>query len=304
MQKDIILQTQDLKKHFGKVRAVDGVSLSVYRGQVYGFLGPNGSGKTTTIGMILGLIHPTAGSVTLFGELVTPFQSQPLQRVGALIGVPSLVPYLSARQNLELIARLSPDMPDARIDEILEIVGLKEAANRRASHFSTGMKQRLGLGMALLHTPELLILDEPTNGMDPGGMHEIRNLITELAYREVTVFLSSHLLHEVEQICDRVAVIKRGKFIAEGEVKDLLGEKGIVKVRVSSTKQAVHLLQRFPGSRDIHSNGAYVTVSGVSSQAVVSHLASNGVVPSEVTNGHPDLENIFLELIHNELLEG
>ena len=303
MQNDIVLQTDGLKKNFAKVRAVDRVSLSVSRGQVYGFLGPNGSGKTTTIGMILGLLHPTAGSVTLFGEKVTPANTKPLRRVGALVGAPSLVPYLSARQNLKLLARLSPGLSTGRIDEILDTVGLGEAANRRAGQFSTGMKQRLGLAMSLMHYPELLILDEPTNGMDPAGMREIRNLLSELADQGVTIFISSHLLYEVEQICDRVGVLKDGKVVAEGDVKDLLGGKAVVKVRVPSTMEAVRLLQKLPGCREIHPNGAFVTVSGVSSQAVVSHLTSNGVIPSEVSTGQTDLESIFLELTEEHVME-
>jgi ABC-type multidrug transport system ATPase subunit len=303
MQNDIVLQTHELKKSFRKVHAVDGVSLTVSRGQVYGFLGPNGSGKTTTIGMILGLLHPNAGSVTLFGERVTPSHTRPLQRVGALVGAPSLVPYLSARRNLELLARLNPGLPPGRVDEILEIVDLSQAADRRAGQFSTGMKQRLGIGMSLLHQPELLILDEPTNGMDPAGMREIRNLLSRLAEQDVTIFLSSHLLHEVEQICDRVGILKAGKIVAEGDVKDLLGKRAVVKVRVTLPTKAVRLLQSLPGCRDIRPNGAYVTVSGVTSQAVVSHLASNGVVPSEVTTGSSDLESIFLELTEDSTME-
>ncbi|MCJ7534574.1 MAG: ABC transporter ATP-binding protein [Anaerolineales bacterium] len=303
MNKETVLQVNDLKKHFGQVRAVDGVNLSVMRGQIFGFLGPNGSGKTTTIGMILGLIHPTQGRVNLFGRPVSPSQTEPLRKVGALVGAPSLVPYLSARQNLELIARLCPDMPAGRIGEILEIVDLTSAADRKAGKFSTGMKQRLGLGMAILHKPELLILDEPTNGMDPAGMHEVRNLLARLSEEGVTVFLSSHLLYEAEQICDQVAVIKQGRVIAEGMVKDFIGQKALVRVRVPSTNQAVRILQAMPDSRDIRANGSYVTVSGVASQAVVAHLASNGVVPSEVTNGHQDLESIFLELTESKSKE-
>lgn len=304
MQNDIILQTEGLKKYFGKVHAVDGVTISVPRGLVYGFLGPNGSGKTTTIGMILGLLHPTAGSVTLFGERVTPSHTKPLRRVGALVGQPSLVPYLTARQNLELLAHLRRDLPRGRVDEILEIVGLHKAANRRAGHFSTGMKQRLGLAMSLLHKPELLILDEPTNGMDPAGMHDVRNQLSELADRGVTVFISSHLLHEVEQICDRVGVLNAGKVITEGNVKELLGGPAVVKVRVSSSAEAARLLQSLPGCREIKPNGAYVTVCGVSSQAVVAHLTSKGVVPSEVSTGQSDLESIFLELTASDSKEG
>jgi len=248
MHNEFILQVENLKKHFGRLKAVDGIDLSVAKGQVFGFLGPNGSGKTTTIGMILGLIHPTDGKVNLFGRPVSPSQPESLRKVGALVGSPSLVPYLSARQNLELIARLYPELNAARIWEILDVVGLTEAADRKAGTFSTGMKQRLGLGMALLHRPELLILDEPTNGMDPSGMHEIRNLLVNLADEGVTIFLSSHLLYEVEQICDTVALIKSGRLVAEGKVRDLVGQKPAVKIRVESTRQAAQLLQELPGS--------------------------------------------------------
>ena len=300
MQPEPVLQTHQLKKTFGGLHAVEEVSLSVSRGLVYGFLGPNGAGKTTTIGMLLGLIHPTAGKISLFGEPLTPARTHPLRRVGALVGAPALVPYLSARQNLELLARLSPGLPPNRVMETLERVGLKEAASRKAGQFSTGMKQRLGLGMALLHAPELLILDEPTNGMDPSGMREIRTLLRELASQGVTVFLSSHLLHEVEQVCDRVAVLKRGRVVAEGEVKDLVGEQSVVRVRVASPLEAAALLHSLPGAAGIQPNGAYVTVTGVSSQAVVGHLAAHGILPSEVTTGRPDLESIYLELTNEE----
>lgn len=296
MQKEIVLQTHDLKKYFGKVRAVDGVRIRVSRGQVYGFLGPNGSGKTTTIGMILGLLHPTGGSVTLFGEKVGPNNSRPLKRVGALVGAPSLLPYLSARKNLELLARIHPEIGSARIEEVLEIVSLTQVAKRLAGQFSTGMKQRLGIAMSLLHKPDLLILDEPTNGMDAAGMYEIRNLIAQLSSQGVTVFLSSHLLKEVEQVCDRVAVLKKGRVVAEGRVEDLLGRKKSIKVRVTSPGETVRLLQELPDCREIRANGGYVTISGVTGREVVAHLVANGVVPSEVTAEQVDLESIYLDL--------
>jgi len=303
MHDENILQVQDLKKYFGTVHAVDGVSLSVIRGQVYGFLGPNGSGKTTTIGMILGLIHPTAGRVTIYGKLVSPYKTSPLREVGALVGAPSLVPYLSARQNLKLIARCYPSTPAERIDEILEMVDLSAAADRRSGEFSTGMKQRLGLGMALLHEPDLLVLDEPTNGMDPAGMRDIRNLIIKLAEQGVTVFISSHLLHEVEQICDHVAVLKRGRIIAEGDVTDLLGNMTTVRVRVSSPNLAANCLKTLSGINTIRTNGSYLSVSGVSGQEVIAHLTANQIIPSEVSSRGSDLESIFLELTEDQSKE-
>lgn len=300
MNTDTVLQTKHLHKTFGTVRAVEDVSLEVKRGKVLGFLGPNGAGKTTTIGMILGLIHPTAGSVELFGETVTPTRTMTLRRTGALVGAPAFVPYLSARENLKLTSQLHPRLPPARVEEVLELVGLREAARRAAGSFSSGMKQRLGLAMALLHQPELLILDEPTNGMDPAGMREMRNLLRELANQGATVMLSSHLLHEVEQVCDEVAVLNKGRVVAQGAVGALLGKQAVVRVRVESPAEAATVLHTLPGAVDIQPNGDWVIVSGVSSQAVVRHLTTHGIVPSEVSSGRPDLESLFLELTQAE----
>jgi ABC-type multidrug transport system ATPase subunit len=301
MNQEIILELKGLKKYFGPVHAVEEVNLRVPRGQVYGFLGPNGAGKTTTIGIILGLTHPTAGSVHLFGNALTPESNRALSRVGALVGAPSLVPYLSARKNLELVAHLSPALPAHRIAEILERVGLTKAADRAAGRFSSGMKQRLGLAMALLHEPELLVLDEPTNGMDPAGMREVRLLLRELAATGVTIFLSSHLLHEIEQVCDQVAVLDKGRIIAQGKVDNLLGKRSLVKVRVDAPVEAARLLEKLPGAEDVQPNGVYVSVGNVTSKQVVAHLVTGGIVPSEVANVNNDLESMFLELTQETL---
>ena len=293
---DIVLQTRNLSKRFGDVVAVDGVSLRVRRGEVFGFLGPNGAGKTTTIGMILGLIHPTAGQVEVLGQAMTPKHTAPLREVGALVGTPGLVPYLSGRDNLRLLARLHPEVDERRIDEVLEQVGLQDAAHRKVKGYSTGMRQRLGLAAALLHRPQLLILDEPTNGLDPAGMREVRLLLRALADEGTTVFLSSHLLHEVEQICDRVAVLHRGRVVAEGPVDALLGGERVVRVRVPAPAQAVHLLESLPGVTRVEANGAYVEVRGVPPETVVAHLTAHSIVPGEVTTERPDLESLFLSL--------
>ncbi len=297
MSNTIILKTHQLKKHFGAVHAVEAVSLSVTQGKIYGFLGPNGAGKTTTIGMLLGLIHPTAGQIELWGEPLTPGHNRVLRRVGALVGSPALVPYLSARENLGLVAHLHPALPTGRIEAVLETVGLTEAADRAAGKFSTGMKQRLGLALALLHQPELLILDEPTNGMDPAGMREMRLLLRTLADQGMTIFLSSHLLHEVEQICDEVAVLNKGRVVAQGAVADLLGQHAAaVKVKVPSPAEAATLLLTLPGVGEVTPDGAYVTINGASSEVVVRLLTSHGIIPSEIGQVRPDLESLFLEL--------
>jgi ABC-type multidrug transport system ATPase subunit len=293
---EIVLQTHGLSKRFKGLTAVDQVSLTVQRGEVFGFLGPNGAGKTTTIGVILGLIHPTSGEVEVLGERVTPSRTAPLRRVGSLVGTPGMVPHLSGRDNLDLLSRLRPEVNARRVEEVLAQVGLTDASRRQFQSYSTGMKQRLGLAAALLHRPELLILDEPTNGLDPAGMREVRDLLRSLAGEGITVFLSSHLLHEIEQVCDRVAVLKRGKVVAQGAVAGLLGKQDVVKVRVPAPEAAAEVLRSLAGVTEIQPNGRYVQIKGVPSEAVVLHLVQNGIVPGEVTTGGSDLESIFLEL--------
>lgn len=291
-----ILQTDDLSKNFGAVTAVQSVNLRVQQGEVFGFLGPNGAGKTTTIGMVLGLIHPSAGRIILFDQPITPGQNGALQQVGSLVGAPSLVPYLTARQNLQLVAKLHNGVDNGRINEVLELVGLSHAAKRKVQGFSTGMKQRLGLGAALLHRPSLIILDEPTNGLDPAGMREVRTLIRQLADDGITVFLSSHLLHEVEQVCDRIAVIRQGQIVAQGAVEELLNQSGqSVRLKVKNPSKAGELLAQLPQA-EVVINGSYVQVSGVESETAVAHLTKNGIIPSEVTVQKSDLETLFLEL--------
>ncbi|NPA06802.1 MAG: ATP-binding cassette domain-containing protein [Chloroflexi bacterium] len=221
--RETVLRLERLTKDYGSLRAVDNVTLEVFAGECFGFLGPNGAGKTTTIGMILGLLYPTSGRVVVLGEEVTPTRNAALRAVGALVGAPGFYPYLSARENLRLLARVMPEVDTARVDEVLAFVGLDPSAARRAvKTYSTGMKQRLGLAAALLHRPRLLILDEPTNGLDPIGMAEMRQRLRMLVEQGVTVFLSSHLLHEVEQICDRVAILNHGRIVAQGAVTTLL----------------------------------------------------------------------------------
>ncbi len=237
--KDNVLRTEHLQKVFGKIHAVEDLSLEVRHGEIFGFLGPNGAGKTTAISMMLGLLYPTGGMVEVFGQRVTPQHPQALSRVGALVGAtPALFPFLSARTNLELVAKMHPEVPRQRIDETLALVKLERSANRPAGRFSTGMKQRLGLAMALIHKPDLLILDEPTNGMDPAGMRDVRHLLRALADSGTTIFVSSHLLHEIELICDRIAVIMAGSLVAQGTVQELVGESDLESLFLELTAEA------------------------------------------------------------------
>lgn len=296
-----MLRAQNLSKKFGAMVAVENVSLDVREGEIFGFLGPNGAGKTTTISMLLGLTHPSSGSVEIFGERVSPSQTAVLRRVGTLVGHPALLMPFTARQNLCMLAYLYPEISNRRIDTILEGVGLSEAADRPARTLSTGMQQRLGLALALVTEPKLLILDEPANGLDPAGIHELRTLFRSLADEGVTIFLSSHQLHEVELICGRVAVVNRGSLVAEGTVEDLTKRTGD-RVAITTTKpgQAAELLRLLPNARDISVTATGLEVAGVPSELVIQHLVIHGVTPKEVSVKHQDLEEMFLELTRSE----
>ena len=224
---ELVIQTDSLTKRYGRVLAVDELSLEVPRGRIFGLLGPNGSGKTTLMSMLLGLVRPTAGSFTLFGQ--APERGgldRQLHRVGALIETPSFYPYLSGRNNLAYFQGISGRGSSDELDSLLEQVGLGGRGGDKFQTYSLGMKQRLGLAYTLLGDPELLLLDEPTNGMDPAGMAEVRDLIQGLGGENRTVILSSHLLYEVEQVCDSVAILSRGRLIAQGNVEELLQERG------------------------------------------------------------------------------
>jgi ABC-2 type transport system ATP-binding protein len=294
---NIVLETKDLTKTYGRHKVVDAVNITVYEGEVFGFLGPNGAGKTTTLGMVLGLVHATDGEVTVFGQRVTPSHVRALKDVGALLGSPAFVPYLSAWDNIELVSRLTPGVDRQRIAEVIELVGLTDSARRKVSKFSTGMKQRVGLAMALVHRPRFVILDEPTNGLDPVGMREIRQLLRSLAENGTSVLLSSHLLNEVQQVCDRIAVLDKGRIVAQGRVDDLLGgQKPAVRLTVSDTEAAVRALESLIGVENVQANGDTLIVMGVTSQAVMNHLLQNHIIPTEITSQKSDLESLFIDV--------
>jgi ABC-2 type transport system ATP-binding protein len=290
-----VIETSELSKHYGEqIVAVDKLSMRVRRGEVYGFLGPNGAGKTTTLRMLLGLIRPTAGSALVLGA--PPGSPESLARVGALIESPSFYPFLSGRDNLRVLAHYS-GTPETRIESVLEEVDLADRARDRFGTYSLGMKQRLGIAAALLKDPELLILDEPTNGMDPAGMAEMRGFIRGLGRGKRTVLLSSHLMTEVEQVCDRVGVISRGALVGEGTVDELRGREGLW-VRAEPLEQAERLLATLPGVEQVarFDGGFRITVDPAAAPMINGALVAAGVAVAELRPERASLEKVFLEL--------
>jgi ABC-type multidrug transport system ATPase subunit len=298
-ERDFLVETKNLTKRYGtRIVAVDGVSLTVRRGEVYGFLGPNGAGKTTTLRMLLGLVRPTSGKASVLGH--PPGDPESLARVGALVESPAFYPYLSGWRNLRVIARYA-GVPKERIEAALESVELSDRAGDKFKTYSLGMKQRLGVAAALLKDPELLILDEPTNGLDPAGMADMRALIRKLGQGERTVLLSSHLLGEVEQICDRVGVIRSGKLIAEGTVEELRGRARLL-VRADPRDRARRLAEEMYGVEQVQVSDGALVLAADTAQAgeIARELVTSGVVVSGLRPLERSLEETFFELTGEE----
>lgn len=240
-----IIKVENISKDFGNLKAVDDLSFQVQSGEVFGFLGQNGSGKSTTIRMLLSLIHPSSGQIEIFGKSLIKNRDQILEQVGAIIERPDLYPYLSAREHLQLFAKVRKQKVSAEnIKQTLQKVGLLDRASDKVQTFSLGMKQRLGIAIALVHNPQLVILDEPTNGLDPQGIADIRNLIQYLSKEEgKTIFVSSHLLSEIEQIASRILIIHKGKKMVEGKTHDLLDpQKRVIQIKSLDDAQALEIL--------------------------------------------------------------
>jgi ABC-2 type transport system ATP-binding protein len=293
-----VLATHDLCKRYGTRPAVDHLELEVPRGEIFGFLGPNGAGKTTTIRMALGLVRPTGGWVEVLGRDVARHGAEVLPRVGALIEAPALYAYLSGRDNLRAFAAALSGVDRSRLDEVLEIVDLASRQRDRVGGYSMGMKQRLGVAVALLHDPELLILDEPANGLDPAGMVEMRDLLRRLVERGKTVFVSSHVLAEVQQICDRVAIIDRGRLVTVAPVADLLRGQGEFEITMEEPDAAVALLRETAWGADARlEQGRLITRSPSGrGRDLVRWLAERGFWPDRVTERQQNLEETFLHL--------
>jgi ABC-2 type transport system ATP-binding protein len=295
----VILRTRNLTKRYGERLAVSDLSIEGRRGDVLGFLGPNGAGKTTTIRMLLGLIRPTAGSVEMLGMDVAREGARALPHVGALVEQPALYPWLSGRVNLRVVGDALGGVSERRIDEVLDLIGLRERNRDRVKTYSLGMKQRLGLGLALLHDPEALILDEPTNGLDPAGIVEMRDLLRRMAAANKLVFISSHALGEVQQMCTRVAVIARGKLLAAASVEELTGASGAFVVMLDQADEALRLVraQTWGASAHMEADGRLITPApDGESGALNLFLARAGFVPRTIAPYTRDLEEVFLSM--------
>ena len=298
-QNDLVIETRALSKSYGdSILAVDDLALRVRRGEVYGFLGPNGAGKTTTLRMLLGLVRPTSGDAAVLGA--RPGSPESLARIGAMIEAPAFYPYLSGRDNLRVLARYA-DVAEDRVEAVLAEVGLSARAADRSTTYSQGMKQRLGVAAALLKDPELLILDEPTNGLDPAGMAEMREFIRSLGRTGRTVVLSSHLMGEIEQVSDRVGIIRQGSLVAEGTVDELRGRPGLI-VRAAPQDEAARLIGALPGVDEVARVDGLLAVDVDTSEAAAinSVLVGAGVAVSELYVEKTSLEDIFLELTTGE----
>ncbi len=300
---NVILETRDLTKRYGDRLAVDGLNLALYPGEVFGFLGPNGAGKTTTIRMLLNLVRPTAGEVRLFGRRLHDDPSAVLRRVGALIESPSFQPYLTGRQNLRVVGQYTGRVSAERLDEVLDLVGLSSRADDVFASYSLGMKQRLGIGAAVLMNPELVLLDEPTNGLDPAGIVEIRELIRRLGRSGTTVLVSSHILAEIRQVASRIGIIRGGRLIAVGDTRDiLLGSRHweIVGLDLASVQQALEGVAP-RGSIEPNEQGVAIRDGSLDGRVIIERLARAELFPEQVRRASEDLESIFLALTEREV---
>ncbi|MET1232564.1 MAG: ATP-binding cassette domain-containing protein [Candidatus Limnocylindrales bacterium] len=306
---ELAIVTRGLFKRYGTRVALDGLDLSVPSGVVYGFLGPNGAGKTTTMRLLTGLLHPDAGTVDVLGRPFGRGDRRRLFDVGAIIESPSFYPYLSGRENLRALAGSGAPVSRTRIEELLELVGLKDRAGDRVSRYSLGMKQRLGIAGALLNDPRLLLLDEPGNGLDPAGIAALRDTLRFLAGQGKTVFVSSHLLSEVQQLADVAGIIAQGRLVREGSIAELLATGGVVRVRVSEAEatRANEILVALAGEGAVHARdgepGTFeIAVDQARSAEVNRALAQAGIYAAAIEAGS-DLESIFLELTGGDMGE-
>ena len=291
-----ILSIKNLHKRYGKIHAVNNVSLEIHKGNVYGILGPNGSGKSTTLGIVLNVVNKTSGEYSWFdGRMQT---HEALKKVGAIIERPNFYPYMSAKENLELVCKIK-NIDYSKVNEKLEIVGLMERKDSKFKTFSLGMKQRLAIASALLNDPEILILDEPTNGLDPQGIHQIRDIIRLIASQGTTILLASHLLDEVEKVCSHVLVLRFGKILYSGTVDGMTNQGGFFELQADSNSKLIEILKNHPEVEKISETEGKVIVhfkSQFDASLLNRYLAEKGIYLNHLVFKKMSLEEQFLEL--------
>ena len=295
---DSVIVTEKLTKRYGHLFAVRDLDLIVPNGSVFGFLGPNRAGKTTTMRLLLGLIHPTAGRAHVLGHDVATARSKFLPHVGALVESPAFYPFLSGQDNLRVLSETGGYTDKNRIDEVLDLVGLSDRRRDRVRTYSLGMKQRLAVAATLLHQPKLLFLDEPTNGLDPAGQADIRQLIRRLGQTGHTIFISSHLLHEIEQTCDQVAIIDHGQLLKQGRVSELLNEQPALRIEAEPIERAFAILAAIDNLKPerLGSNQIVVKAGRDAAPDIVKALTDGGARVYQVVAERESLEQVFLRI--------
>lgn len=293
---ETILSIKNLNKRYGKLHAVKNVSLEIKKGNVYGILGPNGSGKSTTLGIVLNVVNKTSGEYSWFGGKVETHEA--LKKVGAIIERPNFYPYMTAKENLELVCKIK-GISFAKVQEKLEVVGLMDRKDSKFSTFSLGMKQRLAIASALLNDPEILILDEPTNGLDPQGIHQIRDIIRFIASQGTTILLASHLLDEVEKVCSHVLVLRKGEILYSGTVEEMSSGNGYIEVQYEDHNLLLETLKSYPAIEKITEEEGKVLIYSkqeIDTSLLNKYLADNDIYLSHLTKRKISLEEQFLEL--------
>ena len=292
-----ILQVTGLTKKFGQLTAVDHLSFDIKKGHVYGLLGPNGSGKSTTLGMILNVVNKTSGDFKWFDGKIS--NSEALKRIGAIIERPNFYPYMTTRQNLNLVCKIK-EISTETIEEKLALVGLLDRQHDKFKTYSLGMKQRLAIASALLNDPEMLILDEPTNGLDPKGIHEIRKIIKNIANKGTTIILASHLLDEVEKICNQVIILQKGKKIYEGPVNEMSIKKHWFEIQTDQIDKLIKILQNHPEIKDVVFNDNHIKVipatDTLTGKDINQFLANQDLFIESIVKKQPRLEDEFLKI--------
>lgn len=293
---ETILSIQNLNKRFGALQAVKNVSLEIHKGNVYGILGPNGSGKSTTLGIVLNVVNKTSGEYSWFGGSMPTHEA--LKKVGAIIERPNFYPYMTAKENLELVCKIK-GIPSTKVNEKLELVGLLDRMNSKFSSFSLGMKQRLAIASALLNDPEILILDEPTNGLDPQGIHQIRDIIKLIASKGTTILLASHLLDEVEKVCTHVLVLRKGEILYSGKVDEMTSNQGFFELQSNDNSALKSTLEQHPAVEKINEENDKIVVylkTSLEAADLNRYLFEKGIVLNHLVKRKNSLEEQFLEL--------